>query len=239
MNLTNFKFKQRLPSNSVNFIFKTAGELQWPSWTRPESSYNLPPDKTFVFTVMVFWSQISSIIHVAKGNTNNSNSSCRKKPCECFLTSGSFFKSKAARFTVQNNNNNNRTAIILFSRLLTLDQVSLTHMNPAVVAQFTFPLPPPPTQTPMNKYCATCNSTQSFDKKFIHCLGRNSESVRPSTFLLSDKLKCAPGGRPRVNTRNLFSHPISGLRGEPDPSKAEATMWVTSGHPASSQSPGW
>lgn len=158
-----------------------------------------------------------------KGNTNNSNSSCRKKPCECFLTSGLFFKSKAARFTVQNNNNN-RTAIILFSRLLTLDQVSLTHMNPAVVAQFTFPLPPPPTQTPMNKYCATCNSTQSFDKKFIHCLGRNSESVRPSTFLLSDKLKCAPGGRPRVNTRNLFSHPISGLRGEPDPSKAEATM---------------
>lgn len=33
MNLTNFKFKQRLSSNSVNFIFKTAGELQWPSWT--------------------------------------------------------------------------------------------------------------------------------------------------------------------------------------------------------------
>lgn len=101
--------------------------------------------------------------------------------------------------------------------------VSNTH-EPRLYCTVHVPPPSPPTQTPMNKYCATCNSTQSFDKKFIHCLGRNSKSVRPSTFLLSDKLKCAPGGRPRVNTRNLFSHPISGLRGEPDPSKAEATM---------------
>lgn len=116
--------------------------------------------------------------------------------------------------------------------------VSNTH-EPRCCCTVHNPLLPPIEQRAMNKYCATCNSIQSFDKKFIHCLGWNSKSVRPSTFLLSDKLKCALGGRPRVNTRNLFSHPISGLRGEPDPSKAEATMWVTSGHPASSQSPGW
>ena len=73
----------------------------------------------------------------------------------------------------------------------------------------------------MNKYCATCNSIQPFDKKFIHCLGNSNSSVH---LLLLDKLKCALGGRPAVNTENLFSHPIPGLRGELGPSKAEATM---------------
>lgn len=73
----------------------------------------------------------------------------------------------------------------------------------------------------MNKYCATCNSIQPFDKKFIHCLGNSNSSVH---LLLLDKLMCALGGRPAVNTENLFSHPIPGLRGELGPSKAEATM---------------
>lgn len=73
----------------------------------------------------------------------------------------------------------------------------------------------------MNTYCATYNSIQPFDKKFIHCLENSNSSVH---LLLLDKLKCALGGRPAVNTENLFSHPIPGLRGERGPSKTEATM---------------
>lgn len=87
----------------------------------------------------------------------------------------------------------------------------------------------------MNKYCGTRNSIQQLDKKFIHCLGISNSSVH---LLLLDKLKCALGGRPAVNTENLFSHPIPGPGEELACSKAEATMRVTPGHSASSQSPG-
>lgn len=74
----------------------------------------------------------------------------------------------------------------------------------------------------MNKYCATCNSIQPLDKKFIHCLG-NSKLFCPP-FLVRQIEVCTEGGRPAVNTENLFSHPIPGLRGALGPSKAEATM---------------
>lgn len=158
-----------------------------------------------------------------------------KKAMWMFLTSGSFFISKAARFTVQNNNN--RTAIILSAN--TGSGVSNTQ-EPRRCCTVHVPPHSPRLKPPWINIVPLATQLNHLIKNSSIVWGETpSPSVRPSTFLLSDKLKCAPGGRPRVNTRNLFSHPISGLRGEPDRSKAEATMWVTWGHPASSQSPGW
>lgn len=55
---------------------------------------------------------------------------------------------------------------------------------------------------PMNKYAATCNSIQSFDKIFILCL-ENSRLLLP-TFSLLDKLKHRPKSQGRRKAQRIY-----------------------------------